>query len=126
MTTYTPVILITGCDAQGNEYIYWKSSENNIPEIPNMGKWDEWFEGYEEHFVSARFVANIIMSYVIKVRFGNEEMSRSDWQLCGCPFELSGEEMTALHKMNQSMLGPQEPPEFGSREWFEIQKEIPF
>lgn len=93
MRVYHPATLITGHDSRGNEYAYWKSSENNDPEVPSMGKWDEWFDGYNEVFTSRRCVEQLIMPIVTTVRFGELEMSRSEWEAVGCPFGLTRDEI---------------------------------
>src|SRR3990167_4787895 len=93
--------LITGQDAHGNEYAYWKSSENNEPEQISMGKGDEWFDVYEERFVSARHVENYVYPNIVKVRFGELELNRYEWTNAGCPLKLSSIEISAWLQVKQ-------------------------
>ena len=81
----TPVTLITGSDAKGNEFAYAKSSF-----VP-----DGWIDLYNACNTTKRYIANYIIPSVVKVRFGNVEMTRQEWESNGCPFELSREQMQA-------------------------------
>ena len=82
MTTFTRVTLITGSDAKGNEYFYFKSG-------------GDWIDGYNECRTSPRYIAIYIVPSVVKVRFGDVEMSAAEWQMSGCPLELTSEELNA-------------------------------
>lgn len=122
--TYTRAVLITGNDSNGNEYAYWRSSDSNTPEIPSMGKWDEWFDGYGEHYISARYVANYVYPNVVKVRFGQLELTRWEWINAASPVELSSIEIAAWGELKAAQRQPQIVNGVSSLEWFAEQKEV--
>jgi len=95
--TYTRAILITGKNERGNEYAYTKDHEGG------------WYDLLNECPITARYIANVIVPSVVKARFGNYEMTREEWELNGCPFELTDEQMRVLPGLQDAFAEPQAP-----------------
>lgn len=87
--TYTRAVLVTGHDYRGNEFSYWQI-------------YNEWFEGYEEGFVTADFIATNVYPNITCVRFGNLKLKRDEWLALGSPLELSSDQMNDLAEINSA------------------------
>ena len=93
--TYTRAILITGKDVRGNEYSY---------SFIRDSKWinhKNWFSFYSECELSDIYIKDEILPKVVKVRFGNIELTRMQWIAMGCPFELSSIEIERIKLPNE-------------------------
>lgn len=134
MTTTTPVTLITGNDAQGNEITYLKSS------FVEGG----WIDASRECAVGKSYIDQFVLPNVVKVRFGDVEISRAEWLILGAPFERDERQMADLrtiaayvHKQAEAGAGEaelgthvtiegREVVEFGSKQWFANIEEFPY
>ena len=79
-TVVIPAVLVTGSDAQGNEYGYRKSG-------------DEWVDYYNESITTAERIRRDVFPNVRYVRYQingvlEYKMSRDEWIENGCPLDL--------------------------------------
>ena len=92
-TTYTPAILVTGRDPQGNEYTYWKTD-------------DGWYNGYDEVPVNQSSIVDYIFDNVVTVRFGiSVKLTRAEWIALDAPLEISSEQMNDLVTIDYAVNG---------------------
>ena len=77
----TPAVLVTGSDAKGNEFSYWKMYDG------------VWVDGYNEVQRPDDFIRKYVFPEVRKVYFGDFIMDGSRWVEGGFPMSATKEQI---------------------------------
>lgn len=86
MTSFTPVILVTGSDNQGNQFSFWKSL-------------DKWIDSYNECETSAEFIRKHVFPNVRTAIVGDVVLTCEQWRdELGCPISVSDEQIHAVEQ----------------------------
>jgi hypothetical protein len=86
----TPVTLVTGRDAKGNDFAYTKSD-------------GEWLDIWRECIVGKSYIDTFVIPNVTLARFGDVELTRAEWVALDCPPYLNRRQLEQIENERKAI-----------------------